>query len=71
MIVINIFDLSDVVMGLIGLVFNELNDGLVVICSIYFGKVICDDYWMNYLDEINGLFGIYFLFEIDLVMLYC
>lgn len=46
-------------MGLIGLVFNEPNDGLVATCSTHLGKVIRDDYRMNHLDEINGLLGIH------------
>lgn len=68
--VTNILDPSDVAMGLIGLVFNEPNDGLVATCSTHLGKVIRDDYRMNHLDEINGLLGIHSLFETDPVTLY-
>ncbi|EEY99517.1 lipase precursor [Vibrio sp. RC586] len=68
--VTNLLDPSDAAMGVLGLVFNEPNDGLVATCSTHLGKVIRDDYRMNHLDEINGLLGIHSLLETDPVTLY-
>ncbi len=66
----NIFDPTDAAMTILGLAFNEPNDGLVGACSTHLGQVIRDDYKMNHLDEINGLLGIHHLFETDPVTLY-
>lgn len=52
-IYINVFDVVDFFLVIIGIVFKELNDGLVLICSLYLGKVFKDNYKMNYLDEVN------------------
>lgn len=66
----NFFDPTDAAMTILGLAFNEPNDGLVGACSTHLGQVIRDDYKMNHLDEINGLLGIHHLFETDPVTLY-
>ena len=66
----NILDPADPAMAVLGLVFNEPNDGLVGQCSTHLGRVIRDDYKMNHLDEINGLLGIHHLFETDPKTLY-
>lgn len=73
LLLINFFDLSDVFFGVLLLIFKNgiVNDGLVGICSLYLGMVICDNYWMNYLDEVNQVFGFISLFEISLVSVYC
>ncbi|GMQ49414.1 hypothetical protein VB10N_44130 [Vibrio sp. 10N] len=63
-------DPADPAMLILGLAFNEPNDGLVGQCSTHLGKVIGDDYKMNHLDEINGLLGIHHLFETDPKTLY-
>jgi len=55
----NIFDISDVPIGITRLAFGfERNDGLVSECSSKFGKVIYSRYNMNHLDEVNQLFGL-------------
>ncbi len=66
----NLLDPTDGAMTVLGLAFDEPNDGLVGTCSTHLGKVIRDDYRMNHLDEINGLLGIHHLFETDPVTLY-
>lgn len=66
----NVLDPTDGAMMVLGLAFDEPNDGLVGTCSTHLGKVIRDDYKMNHLDEINGLLGIHHLFETDPVTLY-
>jgi len=66
----NVFDVLDPAMVLLGLAFDEPNDGLVSKCSSHLGRVIKDDYKMNHLDEINGMFGIHHLFEADPKTLY-
>ncbi len=59
----NLLDPTDAAMVVLGLAFDEPNDGLVGQCSTHLGKVIRDDYKMNHLDEINGMLGITHLFE--------
>lgn len=55
----NFFDPSDVLLGLTSLAFiGARNDGLVGRCSSHLGQVIRDNYRMNHLDEVNGLFGL-------------
>ncbi|WP_234497517.1 lipase family alpha/beta hydrolase [Vibrio maritimus] len=66
----NVLDPADPAMLILGLAFDEPNDGLVGQCSTHLGKVIGDDYKMNHLDEINGLLGIHHLFETDPKTLY-
>lgn len=66
----NALDPSDAFLVVLGLAFDEPNDGLVGTCSTHLGKVIRDDYKMNHLDEINGLLGITHLFETDPKTLY-
>ncbi len=62
----NILDLTDPLMGIAGLFYGlEQNDGLVTVCSAQFGDVIADDLLMNHLDEVNQIFGITSLFEVD------
>ena len=53
-----VLDLSDAIMWLTGLVFDEENDGLVGRCSTHLGRVIRDDYPHNHLDEINQVLGL-------------
>jgi triacylglycerol lipase len=66
----NVLDPADPAMFILGLTFDEPNDGLVGRCSTHLGRVIRDDYKMNHLDEINGLLGIHHLFETDPKTLY-
>ncbi|WP_039859755.1 triacylglycerol lipase [Photobacterium sp. SKA34] len=66
----NVLDPTDAAMFLLGLTFDEPNDGLVAKCSSHLGRIIRDDYKMNHLDEINGLLGIHHLFETDPKTLY-
>lgn len=66
----NLLDPTDAAMVILGLAFDEPNDGLVDACSTHLGKVVRDDYKMNHLDEINGMLGIHHLFETDPVTLY-
>lgn len=58
----NAFDVSDPLLGLTNLVYDEDNDGLVGECSSHLGKVIRDDYRLNHLDEVNQAFGLVHLF---------
>ncbi|GAB6260495.1 triacylglycerol lipase [Photobacterium sp. R1] len=66
----NALDPIDAAMTILGLGFNNPNDGLVGQCSTHLGKVIRNDYKMNHLDEINGLLGITHLFETAPTTLY-
>lgn len=66
----NALDPSDAFIMILGIAFDEPNDGLVGHCSAHLGKVIRDDYKMNHLDEINGLLGITNLFETAPTTLY-
>lgn len=66
----NALDPTDAAIVVLGLAFDEENDGLVGQCSTHLGKVIRDDYKMNHLDEINGLLGITHLFETAPTTLY-
>ncbi|MDO6706029.1 triacylglycerol lipase [Photobacterium sp. 1_MG-2023] len=66
----NALDPSDAAMTVLGIAFQEPNDGLVGQCSTHLGKVIRNDYRMNHLDEINGLLGITHLFETAPTTLY-
>ncbi|RWX52831.1 triacylglycerol lipase [Photobacterium chitinilyticum] len=66
----NALDPTDAAMVILGLAFDEPNDGLVGQCSTHLGKVIRDDYKMNHLDEINGMLGITHLFETAPTTLY-
>lgn len=60
--VTNILDVSDAMMGLAALAYDEPTDGLVGQCSSHLGDVIRSDYRMNHLDEVNLLFGLRHLF---------
>lgn len=66
----NALDPTDAAMVVLGLAFDEPNDGLVGQCSTHLGKVIRNDYKMNHLDEINGLLGVTHLFETAPTTLY-
>ncbi|MCH8499810.1 MAG: triacylglycerol lipase [Marinobacter sp.] len=60
----NVLDPSDALLGVTSLAFGfTANDGLVSRCSSRFGQVIRDNYFMNHLDEVNQMFGLYSLFE--------
>lgn len=55
----NIFDVSDIALGVTGLAFQgEGNDGLVSVCSAKLGKVIGVYSSLNHLDAVNHLFGV-------------
>lgn len=61
----NIFDISDLMLGLTSLVYDDHNDGLVGQCSSHLGKVIRDNYALNHLDQVNLAFGLVHLFGPD------
>ena len=55
----NIFDISDVALGVTNLAFQgEDNDGLVSVCSAKLGKVIGVYSTLNHVDAVNHLFGV-------------
>ena len=58
----NVFDVSDVGMGLTSLFYSGANDGLVGRCSSHLGDVIRDDYFQNHLDEVNQVLGLVSIF---------
>lgn len=66
----NILDVSDAMLGLTWLVYDEANDGLVGRCSSHLGTVIRDDYEQNHLDEVNLLFGLVHWWSVDPKTLY-
>jgi triacylglycerol lipase len=66
----NVLDLSDPFMGLTGLAYGSPSDGLVGTCASHLGQVIKDNYSMNHLDEVNQLFGLVDVFEVNPVTLY-
>ncbi len=59
----NVFDIIDPIFGLLGLLYDEPNDGLVETCSSHFGDVLRDNYKMNHLDEVNMMFGLTSIWE--------
>jgi len=59
----NVFDVSDVALGLTSLFYGEWNDGLVGRCSSHLGDVIRDNYFQNHLDEVNQVLGLVSIFE--------
>lgn len=61
----NSLDLFDPVFALISLLYDEPNDGLVEKCGSHFGVVLRDNYSMNHLDEVNQLFGLVEIFEVN------
>ena len=65
----NVLDVSDGLLGVLGLVFGEANDGLVSACSTRLGKHL-GDYRQNHLDEVNQLVGLRDWFSADPVTLY-
>ena len=65
----NVLDASDALLGVLGLVFGEANDGLVSACSSRLGKHL-GDYRQNHLDEVNQLLGLRDWFSTDPVTLY-
>lgn len=59
----NPLDLFDPVLAITSVLHNgAANDGLVARCSMHLGDNIRDDYTMNHLDQINGLFALRGLF---------
>lgn len=66
----NVLDVSDVMLGLTSLVYDEDNDGLVGRCSSHLGTVIRDDYQQNHLDEVNLLLGLVHWWSVDPKTLY-
>ena len=67
--VTNLLDPSDAMLGALGLVFGEANDGLVSVCSSRLGKHL-GDYRQNHLDEVNQMVGLRDWFSPDPVTLY-
>ncbi|OGB45207.1 MAG: lipase [Burkholderiales bacterium RIFCSPLOWO2_12_FULL_65_40] len=65
----NVLDVSDGLLGVLGLVFGEANDGLVSACSTRLGKHL-GDYRQNHLDEVNQVLGLRDWFSTDPVTLY-
>jgi triacylglycerol lipase len=59
----NAFDVSDALLGVTSLFYDEANDGLVGRCSSHFGDVIRDNYFQNHLDEVNQVIGLVSIFE--------
>lgn len=68
--VTNVLDVSDAMLGITSLVYDEDNDGLVGRCSSHLGDVIRSDYRMNHLDEVNLMFGLRHLFGPNPVTLF-
>lgn len=68
--VTNVLDVSDAMLGITSLVYDEANDGLVGRCSSHLGDVIRSDYRMNHLDEVNLMFGLRHLFGPNPVTLF-
>lgn len=66
----NIYDPGDPAMVALSLFYDEPNDGLVETCASHFGTVIRDNYRMNHLDEVNNLFGLTSVLEVDPRTLY-
>ncbi|MCD2513285.1 esterase/lipase family protein [Comamonas endophytica] len=65
----NPLDPSDLPLSLLGLVFDEPNDGLVTACSARLGTHL-GDYPHNHLDQINQMLGLRGWFSVDPVALY-
>jgi triacylglycerol lipase len=59
----NALDVSDTMMGLTSLFYDEASDGLVGRCSSHLGDVIRDNYFQNHLDEVNQVLGLVSIFE--------
>lgn len=51
------YDPTDTLLAITSLVAGDDSDGLVGRCESHLGKVIRDDYFMNHVDEVNGLYG--------------
>ena len=62
-ILTNALDVSDSLMGLTSIFYDEANDGLVGRCSSHLGDVIRDNYFQNHLDEVNQVLGLVSIFE--------
>ncbi|MBI2571927.1 MAG: triacylglycerol lipase [Candidatus Schekmanbacteria bacterium] len=56
-------DVSDALLAVTSLVYDEASDGLVGRCSSHLGTVLRDDYGFNHIDEVNQLFGLTSWFE--------
>ena len=59
----NALDILDPIFGIMSLLYDEANDGLVEVCGSHFGDVLKDSYRMNHLDEVNQMLGLVALFE--------
>lgn len=66
----NVLDITDPLLAITSLAFDEANDGLVGRCSSHLGMVIRDDYKQNHLDEVNQLMGLTSPFAQDPEALY-
>lgn len=65
------WDILDYGMQMLAKMMDEFNDGLVLVCLLYLGMVIWDDYYMNYMDVVDQMFGLYSSKDIDLSVVYC
>lgn len=61
----NALDVSDPLLALTSIAYDEANDGLVGRCSSHLGDVIRDDYFQNHLDEVNQVLGLHSIFTSD------
>lgn len=67
----NVIDPFDGVLAITSVLHGgDENDGLVERCSMHLGDNIRDDYTMNHLDQINGLFGFRGLFTSSPIPIY-
>jgi triacylglycerol lipase len=51
-------DMTDWLFELTSRAYDKKNDGLVETCSSHFGRVIRDNYGLNHMDIVNGLWGL-------------
>jgi triacylglycerol lipase len=58
----NVLDPFDGVLAVTSVLHGAANDGLVERCSMHLGDNIRDDYTLNHLDQVNGLFALRGLF---------
>ncbi|TVP60505.1 MAG: triacylglycerol lipase [Halomonadaceae bacterium] len=66
----NVFDPSDLLLGLTATIIDEPNDGLVPACSMKLGEVISVEYRHNHLDQVNQVLGLVARNAADPVALY-
>jgi triacylglycerol lipase len=66
----NVLDISDPLLAITSLAYDDQNNGLVGRCSSHFGTVLKDNYRYNHLDEVNQAFGLTSFFEADPVAVF-